>query len=68
MGSQEFNFDLFSGLVVNQVMSPSRDTICILSPEFFISKVKSVVSMPIVFVNKGQTPIRAISFSLILSF
>ena len=61
----EFNFDLLSGAAVDQVIPPSGDNIGISSLEFFTSKTKSVVSMPIVFVNKGQTPVRTISFSLI---
>ena len=63
----EFNFDLFSGVVINQVIPPSGDNISILSLELFTSKTKSVVLMPIVFVDKSQTPIRTISFSSILS-
>ena len=64
----EFNFNLFPDVALDQVISPSGNNIGIPSPEFFTSKVKSVVLMPIVFVDKGQTPIRAISFSLVLSF
>ena len=63
----EFDFDFLSGIVVNQIISPSRDDICILPFKFVSSKVKSICSMPIVLVNKGQAPIRTISFSLILS-
>ena len=62
----EFDFDLFPGVVVNEVIASSGDNIGILSLNFLTSKRKSVVLMPIVFVNKGQTPIRTISFSLIL--
>ena len=61
----EFDFDLLSGVAVNQIVPLSRDNISILSLEFFTSKMKSLVLMPIVFVDKGQTPIRTISFSLI---
>ena len=64
----EFDFDLLLGVVVNQVISPSRDNICILSPKFFTSKVNSMISMPIVFVEKCKTPVRTSSFSLILTF
>ena len=64
----EFDFDLFSGVVIDQVVPPSRNNIGISSLELFTSKMKSVVLMPIVFVDKSQTPIRTISFSLILSF
>ena len=63
----EFDFNLFSSVAINQVIPPSRDIICILFPEFSTSKMKSVVSMPIVFVNKGQAPIRTILFNLMLS-
>ena len=63
----EFNFNLFSGVVIDQVILPSRDNISISSLELFTSRVKSVVSMPIVFVDKSQTPIRTVLFSLILS-
>ena len=59
----EFNFDLLPAVAVNQVIPPSGDNIGISSLKFFTSKMKSVVSMPIVFVDKGQTPIRTISFS-----
>ena len=61
----EFDFDLLSGVAVNQVVPPSRDSIGISSLEFFMSKMKSVVLMPIILVDKGQTPIRTISFSSI---
>ena len=64
----EFNFDLFSSVAVNQVIPSSGDNICIPSPEFSTSKMKSVVSMPIVFVDKGQTPIKTISFNSMLSY
>ena len=64
----EFDLDLFSSVAVNGVIPPSRDNICILSPELSTSKMKSVVLMPIVFVNKGQTPIRTILFNLMLSY
>ena len=63
----EFDFDLFSSVVVNQVFPPSRDNICIPFLEFATSKMKSVVSMPIVFVNKSQTPVRTILFNSLLS-
>ena len=62
----ELDFNLFSGVAVNQVISPSGDNIGVSSLKFFTSKAKSVVLMPIVFVDKGQTPIRTIPFSLIL--
>ena len=54
----EFDFNLLSSVTVNQVLPPFRDNISILSIEFFTSKMKSVVLMPIVFVNKGQTPLK----------
>ena len=57
----EFDLDLFSGVALNQVISPSGENIGISSLEFFTSKMKSVVLMPIVFVDKGQTPLRSIS-------
>ena len=63
----EFDFNLFSGVVIDQVIPPSGDNISISCLELFTSKMKSLVLMPIVFVNKSQTPIRTISFSLILT-
>ena len=60
----EFDFDLLPGVAVNQIIPLSGDNIGILSLEFFTSKMKSVDSMHIVFVDKGQTPIRTILFSL----
>ena len=63
----EFDLDLLSGVDVDQVIPPSGNNIGISSLEFFTSKMKFVVSMPVVFVNKGQTPIRTISFSSIPS-
>ena len=59
----EFNFNLLPGVVVDQVVSPSRDNICISSLKFFTSKANSMVSMPIVFVEKCKTPVRTIFFS-----
>ena len=60
----EFNFDLFSSVAVNQIFPPSGENIYIPFSEFISSKTKPVVSMPIVLVNKGQTPIRTISFDV----
>ena len=62
----EFDFDLLSDVAVNQVIPPSGDSIGISSLKFFTNKTTSVVLMPIVFVDKGQTPKRTISFSSIL--
>ena len=63
----EFDFDLFPGVVIDEVVLPYRDNIIILSLKLFTSKVKSVVSISIVSVNKSQTPLRTILFSSILS-
>ena len=56
----EFDFNLFSSVVVNQIFPPSNENICIPFPEFLSSEMNSVVLMPIVFINKGQAPIRTI--------
>ena len=50
----EFNFHLFCGVVINQVIPSSGDNISISSLDLFTNKSKSVVLMPIVFVNKSQ--------------
>ena len=56
----EFDFNLFLSVVVNLIFPPSSKNICIPFPEFISSKMKSVVLIPIVFVNKSQAPIRTI--------
>ena len=60
----EFDFNLFSSVAVNRIFPPSSKNICIPFPEFISSKMKSVVSMPIVLVSEGQAPIRTISFDV----
>ena len=61
----EFNFNLFLSAVVNQILLPSSNNICVPFSEFIGSKAKSVVLMPIVLINKGQAPIKP--FNLILN-
>ena len=49
----EFDFDIFSGVSVNQVIPPTGDNIFVSFLMFLTGEANSMVSMPIVFVEQA---------------
>ena len=61
----EFDFKFLPGVIVNEVIPPSRDNIFVLFLMFLTGKANSMVLMPIVFVKQCKTPVRTNFFGLI---
>ena len=58
------NFDFFPGVKINKVWSPSSSGIRVPLLQLFMSKLNVISSVPVIFIEQGNTPVIIIDFSL----
>ena len=59
----KLNFNLFSGVQIDKVWSPSRSGIRVSLHQLLISKLNAISPVPIVFIKQGKTPVAITDFS-----